>query len=268
RTILLVDDEENILSALTRLLRRDGYHILRANRGAAGLEILTTNTVGVIISDQRMPEMTGVEFLTQVRKLYPNTIRIVLSGYTDLKSVTDAINEGDIYKFLTKPWDDEQLRFNVREAFERYELKQRDDGLSEEIRHANKELAVLNRELAQRAEEKSQEALINIRALQVAHDVLANLPVAVIGIDIDGLIAVANRSAQAWLTPAVCAGQMAAEVIPPPFLEIVAQGDEHPRVLRFSEQPMTAMCSRLLEGGAERGRILVIVRTGENTHVA
>ena len=117
RTVLLVDDEENILSALKRLLRRDGYRILTAGGGAQGLELLASEPVDVIISDQRMPQMTGVEFLRQVKALYPETVRLVLSGYTELQSITDAINEGAIYKFLTKPWDDDQLREEIRDAF-------------------------------------------------------------------------------------------------------------------------------------------------------
>ena len=119
RTLLLIDDEENIVAALARLLRRDGYNILKAAGGREGLELLAQNEVGVIISDQRMPEMTGVEFLNKVKDLYPDTIRIVLSGHTELNAVTDAINRGAIYKFLTKPWEDDLLRANVEEAFQR-----------------------------------------------------------------------------------------------------------------------------------------------------
>ena len=103
RTLLIVDDEENIIRSLVRLLRRDGYHILTATSGYDGLKTLEDNTVGVVISDQRMPQMTGVEFLSKVKGLYPDTIRIVLSGYTDLNSITNAINQGAIYKFFTKP---------------------------------------------------------------------------------------------------------------------------------------------------------------------
>jgi DNA-binding NtrC family response regulator len=117
QTLLLLDDEENILRALARLLRRDGYKILMATRAQDAFELLAKHDVQVIISDQRMPEMSGTEFLSRVKDLYPHTIRIVLSGYTDLKSVTDAINKGAIYKFLTKPWDDEQLRQNISQAF-------------------------------------------------------------------------------------------------------------------------------------------------------
>lgn len=117
QTLLLLDDEENVLRALARVLRRDAYRILMATRAQDAFELLAQNDVQVIISDQRMPEMNGTEFLSRVKKIYPNTIRIVLSGYTDLKSVTEAINEGAIYRFLTKPWDDDQLRQIVAQAF-------------------------------------------------------------------------------------------------------------------------------------------------------
>src|SRR5581483_5011209 len=117
QTLLLVDDEENILRALTRALRRDGYRILTATSAREGLELLARNNVQVIVSDQRMPETSGTEFLSQVKQMYPETVRMVLSGYTDLTAVTDAINRGAIYKFLTKPWNDEELRTQIRDAF-------------------------------------------------------------------------------------------------------------------------------------------------------
>jgi diguanylate cyclase (GGDEF)-like protein/PAS domain S-box-containing protein len=117
RTLLLLDDEENILRALTRLLRRDGYKILSATSAREAFELLGRHEVHVVISDQRMPDISGTEFLSQVRTLYPDTVRLVLSGYTDLRTVTEAINRGAIYKFLTKPWDDEELRREIREAF-------------------------------------------------------------------------------------------------------------------------------------------------------
>ncbi|SFN94556.1 response regulator receiver modulated diguanylate cyclase/phosphodiesterase with PAS/PAC sensor(s) [Formivibrio citricus] len=120
-TLLLVDDEPNILSALSRLLRREGYHILTAGSGREGLELLATHPVQVILSDQRMPEMAGTEFLHRVKELHPDTVRIVLSGYADLESVTLAVNEGAIYKFLYKPWDDALLQEHIRDAFLYYE---------------------------------------------------------------------------------------------------------------------------------------------------
>ncbi|MEO8670681.1 MAG: EAL domain-containing protein [Tahibacter sp.] len=120
QSLLLVDDEPRILAALSRMLRTDGYRILTANGGAEALEILAINPVQVIISDQRMPEMSGTEFLDTVRQIYPGTIRMILSGYTDLDVVTESVNRGAVFKFLTKPWDDEPLREHVREAFRRY----------------------------------------------------------------------------------------------------------------------------------------------------
>jgi diguanylate cyclase (GGDEF)-like protein/PAS domain S-box-containing protein len=117
QTLLLVDDEPNILSSLTRLLRREGYRILAATSPGEAFELLATHPVQVIVSDQRMPEMSGTEFFARVRQLYPDTIRLVLTGYTDIESITGAINRGAITKFLTKPWDDDQLREQIREAF-------------------------------------------------------------------------------------------------------------------------------------------------------
>ncbi len=115
--LLLVDDEPNVLSALSRLLRREGYTIMTASSPSEAFEHLAREPIQVIISDQRMQEMSGTEFLTRVRQRFPDTVRLVLTGYNELEPVTAAINRGDIYKFLSKPWDDDQLREHIREAF-------------------------------------------------------------------------------------------------------------------------------------------------------
>lgn len=120
-TILLVDDEENILSALQRVLRRDAYRVLTCTSAKQAFDILALNKVQVILSDQRMPGCSGTEFFSQVKDMYPDTIRIVLSGYTDLRSVTEAINKGAIYKFMTKPWQDDELRNEIKQAFVQYQ---------------------------------------------------------------------------------------------------------------------------------------------------
>jgi diguanylate cyclase (GGDEF)-like protein/PAS domain S-box-containing protein len=123
RVLLLVDDESNVISALKRILRRDGYRILSAGGAQEGLELLAKHPVGVILSDQRMPGMTGIEFLSKVKVMYPNIVRMVLSGYTEVSTMTEAINRGAIYKFLTKPWEDAPLRATIKEAFLRHETK-------------------------------------------------------------------------------------------------------------------------------------------------
>ncbi|NYE62043.1 diguanylate cyclase (GGDEF)-like protein/PAS domain S-box-containing protein [Duganella sp. 1224] len=122
QTLLIVDDDVNVLAALHRLFRRDGYQILTAASPTEAFELLALHAVQVIVCDQRMPAMSGTEFLGQVKEMYPETIRIILSGYTGLEAVLDAINRGAVYRFYTKPWDDTQLRDNIRLAFHHYWL--------------------------------------------------------------------------------------------------------------------------------------------------
>jgi len=141
RVLLLLDDEPNMLATLARLLRRDNYTILRATDAEEAFSLLATHRVGVILSDQRMPGMSGTEFLRRTKQLYPETVRMVLSGFTELKSVTDAINEGAVYKFLTKPWDDDQLRDNIQEAFRYSELPRENERLANEVVKVNEALA-------------------------------------------------------------------------------------------------------------------------------
>ena len=196
RLLLLVDDEENITSALTRLLRRDNYTIFRANGGEEGLALLTQHQFGVIISDQRMPGMTGTEFLSIVKDLYPDTVRIVLSGYTEINSITDAINRGAVYKFLTKPWEDDLLRANVEEAFHRYELKIENARLARELQEANERLKSINSQLLQNIDWKGQEIVHNQEVLRVSQEMLEVLPVAALGFDQDKMIVIANQMAR------------------------------------------------------------------------
>lgn len=166
-TLLLVDDEENILASLRRLFRRDGYRVLCATSGQEGLVILSREPdVDVIMSDQRMPQMTGTAFLSQARQLSPNSVRIVLSGYTDLESVTDAINEGAVYKFLTKPWDDEILRLSIREALQHKWAMDENRMLQSMLVEVNAEFASSIERLTRELEQVHQQGL----AFQAAFD--------------------------------------------------------------------------------------------------
>ena len=119
-TLLIIDDDVFMLDVLSNLFWRDGYHILAARSAAEGFELLALNEVQVILCDQRMPQMSGTEFLARVREMYPRTFRIVLSGYSDLMSIVDAVNCGAIARYYTKPWDNKQLRANVRDAFRHF----------------------------------------------------------------------------------------------------------------------------------------------------
>ncbi|HYD95911.1 MAG TPA: EAL domain-containing protein [Noviherbaspirillum sp.] len=200
RTLLLVDDEENILAALRRLLRRDGYDILIANGGQEALKLLAQNEVDVIVSDQRMPGMTGVEFLRTAKGICPKTVRIVLSGYTELQAVTDAVNEGSIYKFLTKPWDDQLLREHIAEAFRHKEMADENQRLDLEVRTADQELAMANRHMEELLRRKQEEIARTEVGLDIVREILRHVAVPVIGADENHMIAFANNAAEALLS--------------------------------------------------------------------
>ncbi|MDY7578231.1 response regulator [Herbaspirillum sp. RTI4] len=196
RVLLLVDDEKNILSALNRLLRRDDYTILMANSGAEALEILSKTHVDVIVSDQRMPGMSGVEFFRIAKKTHPDSVRIVLSGYTELESVTAAVNEGSIYKFLTKPWDDVQLSEQIAEAFRKKFFEDEIFQLTEKLSKANAGLELMNGQLDAVLQRKETMIRTHEISLKIVHEILQHLPVPVIGLDETDTIVLANAAAQ------------------------------------------------------------------------
>jgi len=132
--ILCVDDEKNILQALERSFLDDDYEIMNAGSGSEGLQAMEkSGPFQVVISDYRMPVMNGVEFLKKVYARWPDTVRLVLSGYADVGAIVAAINEGHIYKFIPKPWDDQDLRFTIQKSLEHYQLQKKNRELREEL---------------------------------------------------------------------------------------------------------------------------------------
>ena len=143
--ILLVDDEVNVLRALERTFLDEEYEVLTASSGSEGLSILQdVSPVQVVVSDYRMPQMNGVDFLREVRRRWPDTVRIVLSGYADTAVVISAINEGEIYKFIAKPWNDDELRIAIINALERYSLNKKNIELTEALSAKIEELKQAN----------------------------------------------------------------------------------------------------------------------------
>ena len=138
--MLVVDDEPDNLDLLYRTFRRD-FQVLKAESGVKALEVLAQEgEVAVIISDQRMPEMKGTEFLSRTVPEFPDTVRIILTGFTDVEDLVDAINSGQVYKYITKPWDPEELKAVVHRAAETYELlKQR----TEELRRSEAQMDLM-----------------------------------------------------------------------------------------------------------------------------
>lgn len=121
-TVLLVDDEPNVVEGLMVGLRREAYRVVTANSGADGLELMSRVAVDVVVSDEQMPGMQGSEFLAKVRELYPNTTRIILTGQASLQSAIRAINEGGVYRFLTKPCNPTDLAHTIRQALQLRDL--------------------------------------------------------------------------------------------------------------------------------------------------
>jgi DNA-binding NtrC family response regulator len=119
-TILIVDDEPDVLFSLTGLLRRE-FHVHTAQSGTAALEIMSEHPIDVIMTDQRMPSMTGTELMSRVKTEHPEAVRIVFTGYADTRAVVDAINSGELYRYITKPWDPEDLIDVLREAARKHD---------------------------------------------------------------------------------------------------------------------------------------------------
>ncbi|WP_129125356.1 response regulator [Geomonas oryzae] len=215
--ILCVDDERNVLRALERIFIDDDYEILTAASGEEGLELLNASPqVQVVISDFRMPGMNGVEFLKEVFKTHPETIRIVLSGYADTAAVVAAINEGKIYKFIPKPWNDDELRVTVAKALEHFATQRRNEQLAEELRRKTDELRELNADLARRAASCSCGFMQEHEALAHAAVILDHLPFGVLALNGDGVVLQMNREAADLLQVAdgQLVGRRLAEALP------------------------------------------------------
>ncbi|MBL7049506.1 MAG: response regulator [Nitrospira sp.] len=147
-TILLVDDEANILTSLKRLLRKENFNVLTAESGAAGIDILnSTEGIALIISDQRMPGMSGVEFLEQAKKIAPDATRMILTGYADINVAIKGINKGEAYRYITKPWVDKEFIDIVNDAVLRFALIGDNKRLNLIVKEQNHELKKLNTEL-------------------------------------------------------------------------------------------------------------------------
>jgi len=221
--ILCVDDEPNVLNALKRLLRREAYDMLTAASGREGLDLLARHSVHLVLCDQRMPEMNGNEFLEQVRDRYPDIVRISLTGYTEVDAITDAINRGHIYKFFLKPWNDQQLKLEIRQALDYYDLSRDNQRLNAQLVEKNRELEAINTNLEALVDERTEELAFRNRALEISHAVLDNLPIPVAGVSTEGTIVLANQDAHKLFggNAPFSVGMAADEALPPQISELV-----------------------------------------------
>jgi len=255
KTVLCVDDEVNVLRALKRLLRREPFRLLTAESGPAALEILNTEEIHLIVSDFRMPGMTGTELLSEVSVRSPETVRVVLSGYADAASIVEAINKGHIFRFLAKPWNDDDLRANLKVCLDQHSLIVRHRELTEELAQRNAEL----RSLTDR-----QQALIEerTRSLQMAQEIVQALPLPLVGVSRDSIVALSNRHADDLLKSPV--GFEIDEVFPAELaraircsLRDVAEQME-PETVRIEETDFSTTVITLRQAGCVRGSLVLL----------
>ena len=144
--LLYVDDEINNLNSFKAAFRRD-FNIYTASSAKEGRKILDTCEIGVIITDQHMPGMTGIEFLESIIPIYPDTIRILLTGFSDINAVMDAINRGQVYKYLVKPWQNDELKMYIENALEIYHLRKENKELARKLQQATQQLESLTKQV-------------------------------------------------------------------------------------------------------------------------
>ena len=210
--ILLVDDEHNILTSLQRLFFDEEYKLHTASNGEEALEILKDQEMDLIIADYRMPGMSGTEFFRQARQVQPDAIRIILSGYANIQSLTDAINEGHIYKFIFKPWNDQDFKNTVRLALEQKALVMENKRLTEEITAKNQQLEEYNLQLERTVGERTRELQFQNKVLQVSQEIMERLPFGVMGVSSDDVVVLMNLTACELFLPGI--GLNVPEVIP------------------------------------------------------
>ncbi|GIV62545.1 MAG: hypothetical protein KatS3mg044_1411 [Rhodothermaceae bacterium] len=193
RNLLCIDDEAEVLRALQRVLRKEPYRVLTAQDAATALAIMARDPVQVVLCDQRMPDEPGTRLLARIKQHHPETIRIMLSGYAEPPALVEAINEAEVFRFLPKPWDDDDLRATLRAAFSRWETRRAKLYLpgifKTELEKVRQECHTLSARCA--SYEEALKALLDL------------LPVPALGLDASGEVVLANPAAstlpEAWL---------------------------------------------------------------------
>ncbi len=194
--LLLVDDELPILASLRRLLAFEDYRVVTEPDPVQALRQLAQEEFAVVMSDQHMPGMQGVEFLRRARELSGDTSRILFSGHIDIDLLRAAVNGGEVYRFVTKPWDDDEVLAAIRQGIERWQLLRTNARLKIQTERQNRELKRLNGELGDLVAKRTAESEIRRHALGISQRVLDRLPVGVIGVDPGGIVVLVNRLAQ------------------------------------------------------------------------
>lgn len=193
KVVIFVDDEVDVLNALKRQFRKEDFKIITALGGDAALEILNNNKVQVVITDERMPVMGGIQFLQEVKRMYPDTIRIILSGYADMNSIIKAINHGEIYRFVFKPWSKEDLSEIIHQAFSQYEIVTKNKSYMEEIIKQNQRL------------QKQVDSRDN--ALEITLEIINQIPLTLLIVTKDNHVEILNNKSRDLLNKNIPQGE-------------------------------------------------------------
>ncbi len=261
KAVLFVDDERPILNSLRRLLRREPYTVHTAESGEEGLALLAEHEVQMVVSDQRMPGMTGTQFLQKVKQGWPDTVRVVLSGYAEADAIVAAINQGEVYRFVGKPWKDASLKATIIQCLEHWDMVQENRRLTEQSNRQVAELQRLNAMLEGSVEFRT-------RSLQLSQEMLERLPEMVLGISADGEILLTNERARAEFADlrALLPGSDIAEVLPPEVAAAVRRSlaDGRADAFGFTWQDRRLRARPALLGPVEepRGCVLVLGEEG------
>jgi len=156
-TILVIDDEAHVISSIRRLLRGTPYRLLTTTDPDEAMEIIRTQYVHLVMCDHRLPGITGIELMQRIKLTRPDVVRVIFTGYLDVSAAVDAINKGEVFRFVTKPWNDEELRLIVRQAMEHHQLIRQNRELLGRVNGQNRELRQLTRELERRVADRTRE---------------------------------------------------------------------------------------------------------------
>jgi response regulator RpfG family c-di-GMP phosphodiesterase len=253
--ILVVDDEQPILASLRRLLAFEPWEVMTTDNSARALEVLAAGNIAVVMSDQHMPGLEGVELLRRARDLAPDTSRILFSGHIDIDLLRAAVNGGEVYRFVTKPWDNDEVLVAIRQGIERWHLLWQNRQLREQTERQNEQLRRFNRTLedlvaARTADlaHRTHDLDLRNRALVLSQEVLDRLPVAVLGIDPEGMLALANQLALAAF-PGIAPGER-------PELPAELLGAGPPRIVVSALGPLHCETLTLMDGDRSRGKVI------------
>jgi FixJ family two-component response regulator len=252
--VVIVDDEVPILHAVGRLMAFESFALVSATTGAEALARLAENDTAVLLADYHLDDMDGVDLLRQVRKISPDTSRILFSGDIDVELLRGAVNAGEVYRFIAKPWNDDELLMAVRHGIERWQLVRRNRALHHETEEQNRRLSRFADELEVTVAARTEDLELRNRALSLSQEALDHLPVVVLGLAPDGCVAMLNALGRR-LFPELIPGDSRIEHLPNELRVWLACTHGVPATTCHLTGPFGRVCFEAMDLG-ERGLVL------------